>query len=522
MILNTGTDAFWESLNSKIYVDKTMLIDYLNERLETKQKYVCVSRPRRFGKSMTAEMLAAYYSCDCDSHSLFDNLKIASTLKYNECINKYNVISLNIVEYFGIAVTVQEGKDNLIKRLLYELKEEYKDVNVFDWNDILGVLGDIYNQTSKKFIFIIDEWDSVFRIHKDDLEYQKIYLDFLRNLLKDKTYVAFTYMTGILPIKKYGEHSALNMFEEYSMTEPKYMAQFTGFTQEEVKALCEQYKMSYEEVKNWYDGYNVSGLSVYNPNSVVYSMLNRDIDSYWTSTETYEALKKYICLNMDGLKDKVTRMIAGEEIEIDISSFVNDMTTFVTEDDVLTLLVHLGYLTYNANTKKVKIPNNEVQREFITSIKNGGWENVIKLIRQSEELLNSTLACQEEKVSDILEQVHNENTSILQYNDENSLSCVVSLAYYAARKDYGIYRELSSGIGYADIVLIPRKNIDKPVIVIELKYNKSTKAAIKQIKDKKYMDCIKGYQGEMLLVGINYDKNSREKKHTCKIERIIK
>lgn len=324
------------------------------------------------------------------------------------------------------------------KKVTRELKREFKDVEYYE-EDLVSVLEEIYSQKKSKFIFIIDEWDCVFRVGQETNSSYKLYLDFLRDMLKNQPYVALAYMIGILPIKKYGEHSALNMFDEYSMTNQRELAEFTGFTEEEVKQLCVQYDMPYEKMKQWYDGYELKGVQIYNPRSVVMSLLGHDFDSYWTKTETYEALKKYIQLDMYSLKALVTRLIAGESVHVNPDKFQNDMTTLESADDVLTLLVHLGYLTYDFYNQKVTIPNQEVQKEFINCIEDGGWEPVMDAIRSSDELLSSTLDGDEEKVASMIEQAHQENTSILKYNDENALACVISLAYYSAKKDYSIF-----------------------------------------------------------------------------------
>ncbi len=404
------------------------------------------------------------------------------------------------------------------KKVTRELKREFKDVEYYE-EDLVSVLEEIYSQKKSKFIFIIDEWDCVFRIGQETNSSYKLYLDFLRDMLKNQPYVALAYMTGILPIKKYGEHSALNMFDEYSMTNQRELAEFTGFTEEEVKQLCVQYDMPYEKMKQWYDGYELKGVQIYNPRSVVMSLLGHDFDSYWTKTETYEALKKYIQLDMYSLKALVTRLIAGESVHVNTDKFQNDMTTLESADDVLTLLVHLGYLTYDFYNQKVTIPNQEVQKEFINCIEDGGWESVMDAIRSSDELLSSTLDGDEEKVASMIEQAHQENTSILKYNDENALACVISLAYYSAKKDYSIFRELAGGKGYADMVFVPRSNVNKPAMIVELKWNKTASAAIEQIKNRQYIESLKGYSGEVVLVGINYDDGDF-KKHVCRIEKV--
>lgn len=464
-------------------------------------------------------MLTAYYSRGCDSKEMFGKLKISESETFEKHLNKYNVIHINMVNFMDKS-SINESLDYLSRRILHELKKEYRDVDCFDWSDLISVLDEVFDAKKIPFIFIIDEWDCVFRMHKSDTDAQTKYLNFLRNLLKDQSYVALAYMTGILPIKKYGEHSAINMFTEISMTNPRELAEFTGFIENEVKELCQQYDMPFDETKRWYDGYNLKGISIYNPRSVVMSMTGHDYDNYWTSTETYEALKVYIEMNFDGLKDTIIELLAGQKAVIDTTTFSNDMVTFATKDDVLTLLVHLGYLTYNFYTKEVSIPNYEISEQFASTIKVMGWSEVANSLKQSDELLKATLNCNEEKVAELIDKAHSDNTSILKYNDENSLSCVISLAYYSARKTYTIERELPAGKGFADLVFRPRKNNSNPAMIVELKYDKSAEGALEQIKKKQYVDCLKGYFGEILLVGINYDKDC--KCHTCRIEKITK
>ncbi len=519
--LNPNNIDFYNAVNhSQIYVDKTNLIKYTNNVLFGEQKFICISRPRRFGKSMAANMLTAYYSKGCDSREMFSNLKISKSETFEKHLNKYNVIHINMVNILDESQNMDEMIKFIGEDLIDELKSEYPDVCYPKRETLIKVIAAIFSQTNIPFIFIIDEWDCIFREHQNDTDAQKKYLDFLRNLLKDQSYVALAYMTGILPIKKYGIHSAINMFTEIAMTNPRELAEFTGFTESEVKTLCDEYDMPLDETKRWYDGYDLKGVSIYNPRSVVMSMTGHDYDNYWTSTENYKALKIYIEMNFDGLKDKITQLISGEKIEINPGKFQNDMTSLRSADDVFTLLVHLGYLTYDFYTKQVWIPNSEVAQEFINSIEDGGWEEVMKAIKQSDALLKATLNCDEEKVAELVDKAHTDNTSILKYNDENSLSCVISLAYYSARKTYTIDRELPAGKGYADLVFRPRKNNSNPALVVELKYDKSAEEAIAQIKKNQYADCLKDYSGDVLLVGINYDKE--QKNHTCKIEKIIK
>ena len=517
--LNPENVDFQKSLNSEIYIDKTELIAYTNKKLNTEQGYICVSRPRRFGKSMAANMLTAYYSRGCNSRELFQGLKIATHPNFEKHLNQYNVIHLNMRDY----LTESENMKQLIQfvedDLLDELQQEFLDLRMPRRKTLVKVLEQAFAQYKIPFVFIIDEWDCIFRVHKSDAASQKDYLDFLRNLLKDKSYIALAYMTGILPIKKYGEHSAINVFYEYSMTDASPIEEFTGFTEQEVRQLCEQYNMPFSETKKWYDGYCVDGVSIYNPKSVVEAMLRGKFSNYWTQTETYEALKIYIQSNEFGVQDVILKLLAGEKEKIDTTTFSNDMVTFATKDDVLTLLVHLGYLTYNAETKEIWIPNDEVMEQFISTVKVMGWGSVVTALETSEKLLQATLSGDEQTVAELIEQAHQANASILKYNDENALSCVISLAYYSAQKNYTLHREMPAGKGFADIVFEPNRNCNLPAMIVELKWGHSAEEAVEQIKRKDYLDCLQNYHGEVLLVGVNYDK---EKRHTCKIERVTR
>ena len=516
--LNPGNDLFYSTVTySEIYVDKTMLISFTNKCLFGENKEICVSRPRRFGKSMAENMLTAYYSKGCDSRELFSKFQIAQTPDFEKHLNRYNVIHVDMQKFLSRTKNVHEMLDFLQKRVLKEMKQTFSGIEPEE-TSLITALEDLYGQCEEKFIFIIDEWDSIFRVHRDNAAAQKEYLDFLRDLLKGQPYVVLAYMTGILPIKKYGQHSALNMFDEYSMTNQYALAEFTGFTEREVRQLCERYHMSFEQTKDWYDGYNVNAVSIYNPRSVTSAMMNGIFDSYWTQTETYEALKMYIVRNENGLRDKIVRMIAGEHISINTKTFQNDMCTFETADDILTLLVHLGYLTYDFDTKTAWIPNKEVRQEFLNSIQGQEFQTVNNAIHRSDKLLQLTLAQNAEKVAEMLQEVHSDNCSVIQYNDENSLACVLSLAYYSAQDSYAIYRELQGGEGFADLVFVPRTGNHNPAMIVELKWNQTTGSALEQIKGRNYIRCLKDYHGKVLFVGVNYDKKS--KKHTCQFEMV--
>ena len=517
--LNPDNSKFQRAVNSDIYVDKTGLIKYTNRVINTMQAYVCVSRPRRFGKSMAADMLTAYYSRACDSRELFAGLEIAKDENFGGYLNKYDTVFLNVQEFLSRSSDVKELIARIKQRVIRELTRQYPDVELFDSTDLAETMQDIYTESKCPFVLIIDEWDCIFREFKNDKEAQEKYLDFLRDLIKDKSYIHLAYMTGILPIKKYGTHSALNMFDEFSMIDPGPLACYVGFTEKEVEKLCKQYGMDMEEVKNWYDGYSFDGVpSVYSPRSVVNSMRFQKISNYWNQTETFEALQVYIDMNFEHLKDDVLSMIAGESVAVNTESFTNDMETFRTEDDVLTLLIHLGYLAYDDKTKTVKIPNSEIRAEYVNTVSVSDWGSVSKALKDSADTLNAIWQGREEQVAKVIEQAHFEKSHI-QYNDENALSYTISLALYAARNFYTIHRELAGGKGFVDLVFIPKKQFaEKPALVVELKWDKSAEGAIKQIKDKKYFESLEEYKNNMLLVGINYDRKT--KTHECKIEKL--
>ena len=449
--LNPGKAAYEEAVKSEIFIDKTEMLGYLNSVVKTKQKYVSVSRPRRFGKTIAADMLCAYYDRCADSRDLFEKRKLAQNTGWDECLGKFDVIRLVMTDFFRLGKTVEDALSAIKSRVLLELEENWPETQ-YDANDFPYSLDRFYRKTGTPFVIVIDEWDAVFRIWKDNSEAQRLYLDFLRDLLKDKPYVALAYMTGILPIKKYGEHSALNMFTEYSMISPRQLAPYTGFTEEEVQRLCTKYHMDYKEISNWYDGYVISDqippdereayrngeyqghrISIYSPLSVVESMTTGRIRNYWNRTETYEALAEHIRRDYDGLKDAVALLMDGGRLKIDTSGYQNDMTTFHGKDDVLSLLIHLGYLGFDDEKSEVFIPNREILDEFKTSTKSEEWINTFKSFETSQELLKATWEENADRVADMLEDAHNQAGNKT-YHDEAALSYAIQLAYYAAQK----------------------------------------------------------------------------------------
>ena len=465
-------------------------------------------------------MLAAYYSRGCDSREMFSGFEIAKKDSFEKHLNQYNTIFLNMQEFLSQSEDIDDMLNLIKKSVLWELLEEYPNLRYFNTENLTRTMQDIYNNRKCPFIIIIDEWDCVFRENRMNREAQEKYLDFLRDLMKDKGYIYLAYMTGILPIKKYGTHSALNMFDEFSMLEPGPLAPYVGFTEDEVEKLCTDYKISVDEVKSWYDGYTFDNVSVYSPRSVVSCMRLGKIGNYWNQTETFEALKDYIEMNFEGLRDDVLSMLAGETVPVNTGSFTNDMTTFRTEDDVFTLLVHLGYLAYDEKNKCVYIPNNEIRTEYVNVVSASDWGEATEALKNSADTLRAIWDGKAELVARQIEKAHFE-TSHIQYNDENALSYTISLALYAARNYYHVYRELAGGKGFADLVFVPkRKFADKPAMVIELKWNRNAEAAIAQIKQKKYCESLKEYQGNLILVGVDYDKKT--KVHNCRIEKYKK
>lgn len=529
--INPGNSEFEVAINSPIYVDKTGLAEAMNQLIGTKDRMVCVSRPRRFGKSMAVEMLCAYYDKSCDSRKLFEGLEIAKQEDFEQHLNKHNVIHLDMNSFLGIIdgktgerITGTQALIEMQEAVIKELSGIYPGLITEGEDYLPRALSEINNQTGEKFIIMIDEWDAVFRENKQDKKAQDNYIMLLRGLFKNAQSLKFlelAYLTGILPIKKYGTESALNNFMEYTMFDSGILAKYVGFTEEEVSFLCEKYQMDLGETKRWYDGYSLRNVGhIYNPRSIVRCIREKFFDSYWTKTGTYDSLKEYISSNFDGLKDTVIELLGGARCELDASTFQNDMVSMQSKDDVLTLLVHLGYLAYDSESGEAYIPNEEIRKEFFNAVKHAKWTTVSEAIRNSRELLEATWDMDNEYVAEALGEMHADATSVLQYNNENSLSCAISIAYYAAKEYYTMFRELPRGRGFADIVYLPNKNVDKPAIVVELKWNESAQGAIDQIREKQYTKHLENYSGEILLVGINYDKKT--KVHECLIEKYSK
>lgn len=520
MYLNLGNDGF-ATIRKGLYVDKTGLISYINRTLGTPEKLTCVSRPRRFGKSFATKMLCAYYDKSCDSRALFKNLEIAGDPSFEKYLNQYDVIYLDITWFLSICDKDRNLIAYIQEQIIEELSKKYTALQGITALPL--AISKCSELTGNKFIVIVDEWDALFREKEKNEDLQKEYIQLLRGLFKSSLtdgMIEAAYMTGILPIKKYGTQSAMTDFREYTMTSPKKLARYTGFTESEVKALCETYDMDLAETKKWYDGYSFNGESIYNPNAIVQAMQNGEFGTYWTETETYESLKIYIDLDLDGLKQAVIAMLGGERCPIDIRTFQNDMTSINSKDDVLTLLVHLGYLAYESSTKSVYIPNEEVRQEFVRAVKHGKHREIAELIMSSDKLLHDTLALDAENVAAAIEKIHSASTAPTFYNNEQALRSVIRFAYISCIDEYMEIQELPSGRGYADVVYLPKKNSQLPVMVVELKWNKSAEGAIRQIKEKQYPRILERCDDEILLVGINYDEKTN--KHECIIEKFRK
>ena len=516
--INIGNAGFQRARNSE-YVDKSGLIAVVNSTLFTERCFSCVTRSRRFGKSLAAKMLAAYYDHSVDSRSLFADLQIAQDPSFEKHLNKYPVIYLDLS-----AFTERFKNDSIVDKIKEKLREDileaYPQVRAKDDDDLMEVLLRINDATGDTFILIVDEWDAICREFPSTSSAMDNYVGWMRRMFKDVNAArvfAGVYMTGILPIKKYKTESALNNFIEYSMVEPRRMGKYFGFTKDEVRALAAKHGMDFDELEKWYDGYQIGDeLSMFNPNSVMQAIDSGRCRSFWASTGAFDAVAHYINMNYEGLKDDIISMLAGGRCKVNPTKFQNDMSIIRSKDDVLTVLIHLGYLSYNWRKSECYIPNTEVGGEMVNAVEANNWKPVVDALEASEQLLQSVLDGDADAVARGVEAAHDEHTSILSYNNENSLACVLSIAFYYARNNYIIHRELPTGKGFADLVLIPRKNVDSPAIVLELKFNKDADAAIDQIKRRQYPAKLADYSDRLLLVGINYDRET--KTHSCRIE----
>ena len=522
--LNPGNENFRRILSADIYVDKTMMISVTNSFIDKGNNYICISRPRRFGKTIAGNMLSAYYSKGCDSKEIFDKLKISSQNEYEEKLNKYNVIKIDLNSEYQMTM----DKANLIWSITGYIKKEltagFPDVEIHDEDTLARCILNIYEATGQTFIIIIDEYDVLVREQADKKLFDE-YLSFLNGLFKSDTLrpaISLAYLTGILPIVRDKVQSKLNNFEEYTILKAYELSEYIGFTDDEVKSLCLEYDMDYEECKSWYNGYTQKGKEIYNPESVVKSMVKGEYGSYWGRTSTYEAIAERIRMNFAGTKDAVIKMLAGEEVDINITRYMNTMSDFTSRNDVFAYLMYIGYLAYNEEEGTCRIPNREVRQEWFNAIETESeYEVTNKIIESSKQLLKDTIKGDAQAVAASLDESHIHVSANRSYNNEDVLQSAIYLSFIYALNDYTCVREMTAGKGFSDVTYIPiHPSKERPAMIIELKKNSSADSAIDQIKEKKYFDSLSHYRGNLLFVGINYDE--KEKTHTCTIERFEK
>ena len=520
--LNPGNENYKKTISADIYVDKTMMIAVTNSFIKKGNDYICISRPRRFGKTIAGNMLAAYYSKGCDSAEIFSRMKISEADGYTEHLNKYNVIQIDMNSEYQNA----ENKDKLISLLISKLKreliKEFSNVDFSEAYSLADYLLEVYSATGETFVLLIDEYDVLIREQVSHKLFDE-YLSLLNGLFKSNTLrpaISLAYLTGILPVVRDKVQSKLNNFREYTILNAGPLAEFTGFTSEEVKDLCDEYGIDYEECRRWYDGYRQHGYEIYNPESVVQSIINEEFGSYWGQTSTYEVISDRIRSNFAGTKDAVIRMLSGENVAVNVTRYLNTMTSFKTKDDLFTYLIHLGYLAFNREDSTCRIPNKEVRQEWFNAIETEEEYAVTnRIIQESNELLELTWDGDCEAVAQALDVSHIHVTSNRSYNNEDALQSAIYLSYIYALNKYTVIKEMTTGKGFADVVFIPFIT-GIPAMIIELKRNSSTDSAINQIREKRYFDSLQHYSGSLLFVGINYDEKT--KTHTCAIEKFVK
>ena len=520
--LNPKNDNFRITLKGKIYVDKTMMISVTNDFIERENSYICISRPRRFGKTIAGNMLSAYYSKGCNSRELFAPFKIARSPDFESNLNKLNVIKIDVNSEYRNSRKKEMMLENLTDKILAEFKAQFPNVEIADYFSVAEAITAVFNATGERFVVIMDEYDVLVRENVPQELFTQ-YLDFLNGLFKSDTLrpaIALAYLTGILPVVRDRVQSKLNNFREYTILDAQELAPFIGFNSDEVQSLCEQYGVDYEECRHWYDGYTQHGLEIYNPESVVLCMERREFGSYWNMTSTYAVIMDRIQQNFAGTKDAVIRMIAGERVDVNVLTYMNTMTEFRSKDDAFTYLIHLGYLAYDRIEKTCRIPNEEIRQEWVNAVSVVDEYAVTdQIIKASKELLTETIRGNADAVASSLDVSHIHVTSNRSYNNEDALQSAIYLSFIYALNKYTVIKEMTTGKGFADVVFIPFK-VNLPAMIIELKRNDSAESALKQIREKKYFDSLSAYSGDLLFVGINYDEKT--KTHECEIERFVK
>ena len=527
---------YQELLNSEYFVDKSAIIENISKRIRTNTKYVCITKPRRFGKTSILNMLGTYFGKAYNSKDIFDKLQISKSKNYRTYLNKYNIIHITLNDLPENGNTYEHYISLIRESLIDDIKECYPQLKDTKFRK----LSELLTATEDEFIFLIDEWDYIFS-HELYPENQGDFLEFLRDLLKDRPYVALTYMTGVLPIKKYSTGSALNMFKEYTMLKDPFFEEYFGFTESEVEMLCEkQTALSMDEIRDWYNGYQTKdGSRLYNPRSVICALEDAACQSYWTRTGKMDEVLFFLKYNIAEVRDDVVKMVNNMAVEIDIEDeYTAGQEHPYNREEIYAAMIIYGLLSYNDG--QLRIPNKELMLEFHKALKDDDFGYVAELVNNSNEVLDATLNKKGELVASYLHNIHNSELPILKYNDENSLSCVVTLAYLAARNKYRVEREEKSvrssskavspldetsrtakshaGKGYVDFIFYPKRK-NHPGIIIELKADATPKTAIAQIKEKEYSEKLRKVNVKKILaVGINYD--TRKKEHQCIIEEI--
>lgn len=522
--INPGYEVFEMSRNFECFVDKSLLLCELNKLVNGMKRFVCVSRPRRFGKTIMAQMISTYYSRGCDSRSVFEGLEFGKTENFDQYLNKFNIVKIDCNNFSSyVNKTGEKSFVNQIQQVVMrEFPEEFPEINFSDCNQISECIRKVYKETGEKFVIIMDEYDLEVRMSQPENLHQE-YLDFLVSLFKNDNLgpaIALAYITGILPIVKDKFQSKLNNFRQKTMLDTIGFEKSFGFTEDEVKSLCDRFNIDYQECKRWYQGYEIEGVSIFNPEAIVEVIDSKKFKNHWSATGSYESVRTYIEMNHDGTKDSIVKMLSGEKIDIDVNPYDNTLDHFESKDDVFTYLIHLGYLAYDQNNKSCFIPNREVRDEWVTAIRrNANYANVMRFVNESENLLQATINGDENAVSTSIKASHELVCNNLNFNNEGSYQSAIIMAYFYANCKYTIIKEMTTGKGYADVVFIPYVP-NLPAIIVELKVNKSTETAITQIRDKEYSQSLSQYQGNLLFVGINYDETTKE--HECKIERFVK
>ena len=413
--LNSRTAyTLYKSETEKPYfVDKSRMLEELFPLVQTGDNHICITRPRRFGKTVAANMIASFFSKAYDAQPVFQKLQIAGAEDYERYRNQFFVIHISFNELGGRCVSYGDYIDRIERKLIRDLKKEFPEADIDESESAADVLLELYAQNdAARFIFVLDEWDFIF--HQDFIaeKDKKEYLLFLRNLLKDRPYVLLAYMTGILPIAKYSSGSELNMFSEFTLAAEERFSEYFGFTGKEVDLLFERYqkrngfsgKVTREGLRDWYDGYHTkAGERMYNPRSVVMSLSNNNLGNYWTSSGPYDEIFYYVQNNVDAIRDDLAFMVSGNSVPGKICEYAATSQELRTKEEILSAMVVYGFLSYENGM--VSIPNRELMNQFSDMLKREtSLGYVHRLAKESEKMLRATLM----EDSDTMEQILDE------------------------------------------------------------------------------------------------------------------